>query len=75
MMEKSGTINLDKFSKAIALKDGSMFSLRAIRPDDEERLLSFFYRLSSRSIYLALSPCADQLIQRRSPSIYGSGLR
>ncbi len=52
MMEKSGTTNLDKYGKAIALKDGSMLSLRAIRPDDEEKLLSFFYRLSSRSIYL-----------------------
>ena len=52
MTDKSSTANLDKFTKAIALKDGSMLCLRAIRADDEDKLLSFFYRLSSRSIYL-----------------------
>jgi acetate---CoA ligase (ADP-forming) len=43
---------LEKYTKAIALKDGSMLHLRAIRIDDEDKMLSFFYRLSRRSIYL-----------------------
>jgi acetate---CoA ligase (ADP-forming) len=52
MTETASTVNLDKYTRAIALKDGSMLIVRAIRPDDEEKILAFFYRLSSRSIYL-----------------------
>src|SRR5207245_5750036 len=33
------------------LRDGSSIHLRAIRPDDKQRLLALFERLSSRSVY------------------------
>jgi acetate---CoA ligase (ADP-forming) len=52
MINNIGTTSLEKYTRAIALKDGSMLNVRAIRPDDEEKILAFFYRLSSRSIYL-----------------------
>ncbi len=52
MTEKSSAANLDKYTQAIALKDGSMIYLRVIRPDDEEKIISFVSRLSSQSIYL-----------------------
>jgi acetate---CoA ligase (ADP-forming) len=55
MKAAQGNINLEKYTKAIALKDGSMINLRAIRLDDEDKLLAFFNRLSSRSIYLRFS--------------------
>jgi len=41
--------NLEKYTKAIALMDGSMLHLRAIRIDDEDKLSSFYNRLSHRS--------------------------
>ena len=34
------------------LRDGSSIHLRAIRPDDKQRLLALFERLSSRSVYV-----------------------
>jgi len=40
------------FKTAIILKDGTSLHLRAIRKDDEEKLVSLFYRLSSRTIYM-----------------------
>jgi hypothetical protein len=33
------------------LRDGSSIHIRAIRPDDKQRLLALFERLSSRSVY------------------------
>ena len=35
-----------------ATRDGERFLVRAIRPDDKERLLDAFRRLSPRSVYL-----------------------
>jgi len=52
MTDHLNKANLEKYTRAIALKDGSMLHLRAIRIDDEDKMLSFFYRLSSRSIYM-----------------------
>jgi len=52
---EQNNINLEKYTKAIALKDGSMINLRAIRKDDADKLLAFFNRLSSRSVYLRFS--------------------
>ena len=49
---KSKLATLEKYTTAIALKDGSMINLRAISRDDVDKLLSFYRRLSSRSIYL-----------------------
>ena len=50
--KKSKLANLEKYTTAMALKDGSMINLRAISVDDASKLLSFYQRLSSRSIYL-----------------------
>ncbi|MGA2330649.1 MAG: GNAT family N-acetyltransferase [Syntrophales bacterium] len=52
MADKINPANLEKYTRAFALKDGSMINLRAIRIDDEDKLLSFVNRLSSRSKYL-----------------------
>lgn len=52
MTNKTDKVNLEKYTKAIALKDGSMLHLRAIGGEDADKLLAFFYRLSSRSVYL-----------------------
>ena len=48
-------MNLEKYTQAIALKDGSMINLRAIRVDDEEKLIAFVNRLSDRSKFLRFS--------------------
>ena len=37
------------------LRDGGSIYIRAIRPDDKQRLLALFERLSSRSVYFAFS--------------------
>jgi len=46
--KKSKLSNLEKYTTAMALKDGSMINLRAISVDDAGKLLSFYQRLSSR---------------------------
>jgi acetate---CoA ligase (ADP-forming) len=59
MTDKSDNVNLEKYTIAIALKDGSMINLRAIRIDDGDKLLSSFQRLSTRSIYLRFFEVID----------------
>jgi RimJ/RimL family protein N-acetyltransferase len=41
-----------KYQKAVVLRDGSTLRLRAIRPDDEDRLIAFVNRLSPQAVYL-----------------------
>ena len=57
--KKSKLVNLEKYMTAMALKDGSMINLRAIRVDDADKLLSFYRRLSSHSIYLRFLKMVD----------------
>jgi hypothetical protein len=52
MPESSDLSGLDRFNRTVALKDGSVLHLRPIMPDDEDRLMSFFLRLSGRTVYL-----------------------
>ncbi len=52
MTNSTDTAQLDRFNRTVALKDGSVLHLRPIMPDDEDRLMSFFLRLSGRTIYL-----------------------
>jgi len=52
MTDSANTGGLDRFNRTVALKDGSVLHLRPIMPDDEDRLMSFFLRLSGRTIYL-----------------------
>ena len=54
-MKMKKNMNLEKYTQAIALKDGSMINLRAIRVDDEEKLIAFVNRLSDRSKFLRFS--------------------
>ncbi|MBI2934143.1 MAG: GNAT family N-acetyltransferase [Chloroflexi bacterium] len=44
--------DLQDFRTVVTLKDGSSLRLRAIRRDDEEKLIGLFYRLSHRAVYL-----------------------
>ncbi len=43
------------------LRDGSSIHLRAIRPDDKQRLLDLFYRLSPQSVYFRFFRTKKQL--------------
>ncbi len=43
--------NLEQLSRTIHLRDDSIATLRAIRPDDKQRLLDGFHRLTGKSIY------------------------
>ena len=52
MADKKEKPGLEKYSRTVALKDGSVLHLRTIIADDEDRLMSFFLRLSGRTIYL-----------------------
>lgn len=42
---------LKSFSQDIILRNGTLALLRAIRPDDKQRLLAGFHRLTGKSIY------------------------
>jgi len=44
--------SLEKYKTAVILKDGSTLHLRPIFPEDEERIIALFSRLSSHSLYL-----------------------
>ncbi len=52
MTAKQGKPDLEKYTRTVALKDGSVLHVRTITTDDEDRLMSFFLRLSGRTIYL-----------------------
>ena len=44
----------------VALRDGSEVELRPLEPDDRERLVRLFYRLSPESVYRRfMSPIPD----------------
>ncbi len=43
---------LEQYRAEVVLRDGSVLTLRAIQPEDEERLLAFFYRLNRQTVYL-----------------------
>ncbi len=44
--------DLKNFRTMVILKDGSTIRLRAIQASDEEKLISLFFRLSHRAVYL-----------------------
>jgi nucleotide-binding universal stress UspA family protein/RimJ/RimL family protein N-acetyltransferase len=43
---------LEKYRTTVKLRDGSLMRLRPIKPSDEKKLLSLFYRLSPDTVYL-----------------------
>jgi len=44
-------VDLKQYKIDAILRDGEMVHIRAIRPDDKQRLLDGFHRLSERSVY------------------------
>jgi len=49
----------------VVLTDGGVVHLRPIRPDDTQRLLELFHRLSSESVYFRFfSPMSDLTVQQ-----------
>lgn len=51
-METGPGESLDRYETVVTLRDGSTLRLRPIRPDDCDRWLAFFQRLSRHTIYL-----------------------
>jgi RimJ/RimL family protein N-acetyltransferase len=47
-----GGESLKQYSASVVLRDGSVLRLRPIRPDDQEKMLALFYRLSMHTVYL-----------------------
>ncbi len=54
-------MDLSKYSAAARLRDGTPLQLRAIRPDDKQRLLDGFHRLSGRSVYFRFMGARHEL--------------
>ena len=52
---------LEKYRRAVILKDGSTLHLRPIQREDEERLLALFNRLTPRTIYLRFQNVLTQM--------------
>src|SRR5438046_1328851 len=50
-MTDSQTVNPRRYCADEILRDGSSIRIRAIRPDDKQRLVDHFNRLSARSVY------------------------
>jgi acetyl coenzyme A synthetase (ADP forming)-like protein len=55
------TESLEKYNAVVILRDGSTLSLRAIRPDDENNIISLAMRLSERTLRLRFGGAVDKL--------------
>jgi acetyl coenzyme A synthetase (ADP forming)-like protein len=55
------TESLEKYNAVVILRDGSTLSLRAIRPDDENSIISLATRLSPRTLRLRFGDTVDKL--------------
>ena len=64
MADKKEKPDLERYTRTVALKDGSVLHLRTITTDDEDRLMSFFLRLSGRTIYLRFHHVLTNLSRR-----------
>ncbi|MBI4286598.1 MAG: GNAT family N-acetyltransferase [Chloroflexi bacterium] len=60
-MVTSPVKNLEKYRTAVILRDGSTLYLRAIKCEDEEKLLALFSRLRPHTIYLRFHRALSQL--------------
>ncbi len=69
MTNSTDTLQLDRYYRTVALKDGSVLHLRPILPDDEDRLMAFFLRLSGRTITFAIIMYSPIFPGRRLTSI------
>ena len=50
-MPETGISGARRYSAEGILRDGSSIHIRAMRPDDKERLVDHFSRLSAQSVY------------------------
>jgi len=55
---------LRQFSHRVVLRDGSSSLIRAIRPDDKQRLLDGFHRLTGKSIYFRFFGAKQELTEK-----------
>ncbi|MDD4860311.1 MAG: GNAT family N-acetyltransferase, partial [Dehalococcoidales bacterium] len=53
--------DLREYRSAAILKDGTSINLRAIQPEDIDRLIAFFNRLSQRTVFLRFHYHRDEL--------------
>ncbi|MDY6833205.1 MAG: GNAT family N-acetyltransferase [Chloroflexota bacterium] len=51
MLTSLESTSLERFESRVILKDGSTLDLRAIRHDDEQKMVAFLYRLTHSSSY------------------------
>ncbi len=56
-------LDASRYDTAVVLKDGGSIRIRAIRPDDKERLLDHFHRLSERSVYFRFFSAKKRLTE------------
>jgi len=57
-------MNLSQFSQHVFLRDGRSSLIRAIRPDDKQRLLDGFHRLEGKSIYFRFFSAKKELTEK-----------
>ena len=57
-------INLSQLPQEVVLRDGTPSLIRAIRPDDKQRLLDGFHRLRGRSIYFRFFSAKKRLTEK-----------
>ncbi len=55
-----------RYTRTVVLRDGSSLVLRPIRPDDQERLVRLFSRLSPQTVYLRFHRAVDRLTQEEA---------
>jgi hypothetical protein len=62
------------YATDVLLRDGSSIHLRAIRPDDKQRLLALFSRLSPQSVYFRFFQAKATPHGRGTAVLYRVGL-
>ena len=55
--------NPGQLSQSVVLQDGRSVLIRAIRPDDKQRLLDGFHRLRGKSIYFRFFSAKKELTE------------
>lgn len=58
--------NLERYRRVVVLRDGTTLPLRAIRPEDIDRLIAFFNRLSQDAVYFRFHHTMAQLTREEA---------
>ncbi len=61
---KPGRSELEKYRTTVKLRDGSLMRLRPIKPGDDKKLLSLFYRLSPDTVFLRFHHALTQMSKK-----------